>query len=163
MAFYDYHFVTHWKVKGPIQVVYNILKNGPGYAQWWKPAYVRSDESGPQKVTSLVRAKLPYTLTFTTELIRENFPHDFEIKATGELVGTGLWKFRQEDAETLVDFYWDVQVAKPLVRWLSLFLKPLFKWNHDWVMTMGEKGLQEEISIFKNNYPMKSMSSLPNS
>jgi hypothetical protein len=145
MAASDYHFVTHWKIRGPIRAVYDILKDGEGYSRWWKPAYVRTDVVGTRKVRALVRARLPYTLDFTTELVREDPPREIEIRATGELAGRGLWRLAQEDGLVAVTFHWDVSAEKPLVKLLSPILKPLFKWNHDWVMRTGEKGLQTEI------------------
>jgi hypothetical protein len=147
----DYHFVTHWRVKGPIQIAFEILKDGKNYAHWWKPAYVSSEEVGSQKVESLVRAKLPYTLRFTSQLIQETPPSELKIHATGELEGTGLWKLKQEGESTVIDFNWDVRANKAVVRWLSFLLKPLFSWNHDWVMNTGEKALQSEINRRKTN------------
>ncbi len=145
MGLNDYHFVTHWRVRGPIQLVYDILKDGEGYSRWWRPAYVSTTSTGDKKIRALVRARLPYTLDFATEPVRENPPFEFEIRSTGELSGRGLWKLRQEGEMTAVDFFWDVRAEKPLVKLLSPILKPLFKWNHDWVMKVGEKGLQQEI------------------
>ena len=145
MSFSDYHFITHWRIQGSKEIIYQILKDGAGYERWWKPAYVTSTEVGKNKIRSLVRAKLPYTLTFTTEAVREIPYEEFEIRSSGELAGTGLWKFRQVNEWTEIDFYWDVRAEKPLVRWLSLFLKPIFRWNHDWVMKTGETCLQEEV------------------
>lgn len=142
MAFSDYSFVTHWRIKGPIRTVFAILKDGKNYAKWWRPAYVSSEEVSPNRVLSLVRARLPYTLTFVTEPVREIPPHEFEILAAGELAGTGLWRLEESGDWVDIDFLWNVRAEKPLVRWLSLFLKPLFKWNHDWVMRAGERGLQ---------------------
>ncbi|QQR79416.1 MAG: hypothetical protein IPJ69_08565 [Deltaproteobacteria bacterium] len=144
MPFYDYHFISHWRITGPIQVVYDILKDGAHYSRWWKPAYV-SSQAMDDCVESLVRAKLPYTLTFITQLIQENPPYELMVQSTGELVGTGLWKLKAVGDETHIEFYWDVQAIKPLVRWLSLFLKPVFKWNHSWVMKQGEMCLQKEV------------------
>jgi hypothetical protein len=146
MSQHEYHFTTRWRVKGPIQVVYDILKDGPKYADWWRPAYRSSIKVGPEKVASTVRAKLPYTLKFDTELIREQPPKELALRSTGELVGTGLWKLRQVDSYTEVDFIWDVSAEKPIIRRLSFLLKPLFNWNHDWVMKVGERGLQEEVN-----------------
>ncbi len=147
MSFYNYHFVTHWKICGSIQKVYTILKDGPNYSQWWKPAYVSTEKIGTDKVRSLVRAKLPYTLSFTTELIRENPPHELEIKATGELAGRGLWKLSEDGEWVDITFYWDVAAQKPIVQWLSFFLRPVFRWNHDWVMKQGEKTLQKRVDL----------------
>jgi hypothetical protein len=142
----DYHFVTHWRVKGPLQVVFDVLRDGKNYCQWWKPAYVSSKELEPQKVESLVRAKLPYTLRFTSQKIREEPPHELEIRATGELEGAGLWKLKQEGDSVEISFFWDVRANKAVVRWFSFLLKPLFSWNHDWVMRTGEKALQLEVT-----------------
>ena len=146
MAFSDYSFVTHWRVRGPIQTVYDILKDGESYSQWWQPAYVSTRAVGTKKVRSLVRAKLPYTLDFTTELVRENPPYEFEIKSTGELSGKGLWKLEESgDGMVNVTFFWDVRANKFWVRFLSPIFKRIFQWNHDWVMELGEKGLVKEI------------------
>lgn len=145
MAFYDYHFVTHWKIRGPIRKIYDVLKDGARYSEWWSPAYPRTEEVGLRKVRSLVRGKLPYTLDFTSELIREDPPTELEIRASGDLVGTGLCKLRQVGDKTDIEFHWSVRVEKLLIRWLSFILKPVFCWNHDWVMRVGERGLQEEI------------------
>lgn len=146
MGFSDYHFVTHWRVEGDREVVYEILKDGERYPEWWRPAYVSCRRVGKEAVTALVRAKLPYTLEFTSELVREKRPEEIEIRATGELHGRGLWSLRQSGSFTEVDFHWDVQARKPWVRALSFLLKPLFRWNHDWVMKTGEPCLQEEVS-----------------
>jgi len=146
MPNFDYHFVTHWRVKGPIQKIYEILKDGRSYSRWWRPAYVSSEEVEPRKIEALVRAKLPYTLRFTTEVIHEDPPHEFKIRASGELEGTGLWKLHQDGEMTEVTFFWDVRAQKTLVRWLSFLLKPLFIWNHDWVMKTGETALQAEVN-----------------
>lgn len=142
----DYHFITHWRVKGPIRTVFEILKDGKSYARWWTPAYVSSQEVEPKKIEALVRAKLPYTLRFTTEMIHETPPHEFKIRAMGELEGTGLWKLKENGEATEVSFYWDVRANKVIVRWFSFVLKPFFAWNHDWVMNTGETALQAEIN-----------------
>lgn len=145
--FADYRFVTHGKVEGPIRLVYDILKDGENYSQWW-PAFKSSRVvglKGSHKIHSLVRARLPYTLSFTTELVRENPPTEIEIRATGELVGSGIWRLRETEEATEIEFEWDVRVEKPLIKWLTPILKPLFRWNHDWVMRVGEVCLQKEV------------------
>ena len=146
MSFHDYHFITHWRVRGPIEKIYQVLKDGGGYSRWWRPPYRRSEEIGPNKFRSVVRARLPYTLTFTTELERENPPHEIAIRASGDLVGTGLWRLRQDGEETEITFLWDVRAEKKMIRRLSPVLRPLFRWNHDWVMRAGERGIQEAVS-----------------
>ncbi len=146
MAFYDYRFVTHWRIRGPISVIYDILKEGQAYSRWWKLSYVSSETVGVGKIRCLVRAWLPYTLQFTTELLQENPPYEFAVEATGDLVGTGVWKLKQEGEDAVVEFHWNVRASKSLVKWLSLFLKPVFAWNHAWVMKKGKACLRQEVA-----------------
>ena len=145
MAFSDYHFTTHWNIQASPDAIYEVLKDGERYQDWWKPAYLRTEKVGEKKVRALVRALLPYTLEFTTELIRDEPPRELELRSTGELEGRGLWVLKPNGGSTDVYFYWDVRTHKPLLRWLSFLLKPLFKKNHDWVMRQGEPLLQEEV------------------
>jgi hypothetical protein len=145
MSFSDYHFITTWKIRGPIEKAYQVLSDGKNYASWWQPAYLSTKEIAPRKIEALVRAKLPYNLRFVTELERENPPHEFKIRASGELEGTGLWRLKQSGDITEIKFFWDVRANKPFVRWFSCLLKPLFEWNHDWVMKTGEAALQTEV------------------
>ncbi|MBI2083723.1 MAG: SRPBCC family protein [Deltaproteobacteria bacterium] len=143
---HDYQFVTHWKIRGDCHEVFAILKDGANYARWWQPAYQESKLLSDKKVISKVRAKLPYTLRFMTELVREDPPWQLEIRVSGELVGTGLWTLSQHGPDTKIEFHWNVRAEKRLVRWFSPFLKPLFRWNHNWVMSTGEEALQIEIN-----------------
>ena len=153
MPSHDYYFVTHWRVHGRRPAVFEILKEGEQYARWWRPAYQETRRVGERKVLATVRARLPYTLQFTTELVRESPDRELEIRASGELVGTGLWKLEQQGPEVCIEFHWQVRAEKPLVRWLSPFLKPLFRWNHDWVMATGERALQAEVDRRQLNVP----------
>ncbi|MBI2067562.1 MAG: hypothetical protein HYT77_06100 [Deltaproteobacteria bacterium] len=142
---HDYRFVTHWRIRGNCHEVFSILRDGAHYARWWRPAYQESKQLSDKKVSSKVRAKLPYTLQFITELVRENAPWELEIHASGELVGTGRWTLSQHGPHAEIEFHWNVRAEKPLVRWLSPFLKSLFRWNHNWVMSTGEQALQAEV------------------
>lgn len=149
MSFFDYRFITHWRIRGPINLVYSLLKEGGNYSKWWGSAYKSSREVGQNAFEVLVRAKLPYTLRFTTELIDENPPYGFTLRATGELEGTGRWELNPQGETTEVIFYWNVRANKRIIRWFSFLLKPFFVWNHHWVMKEGEKGLQKEVDLLK--------------
>jgi hypothetical protein len=41
---------------------------------------------------------------------------------------------------------WRLREEKPLLRRLSFFVKPLFRWNHRWAMTHGKEGLRQEMT-----------------
>jgi hypothetical protein len=41
-----------------------------------------------------------------------------------------------------VEFDWRIDADKPLLRYGSPELKPIFNWNHRWVMARGEESLR---------------------
>ena len=44
--------------------------------------------------------------------------------------GRGLWTFAQHAGLVLVTFHWSIRAEKPLLRYLSFLLKPIFEANH---------------------------------
>ncbi len=157
MSTHDYHFVTHWIVKGKIDDVYHILKDATGYPRWWGDCYVSVTEeipvdekglNGSYKIVN--RGKLPYTLTWYSSVHSFSEPTGFTIHATGELAGTGKWEFIQKGEMVDILFYWDVSLGKSWLKSLSFFLKPILISNHNWVMSRGEKHLQRELEKRKS-------------
>ena len=50
---------------------------------------------------------------------------------------------------TVVTLEWNPIVEKPLVKFLSPILKPLFRWNHEWTMKRGARQIMEYLSTAK--------------
>ena len=59
MAKNDYHFITHWRVKGTCDSVADILSDATDLVRWWPSVYLDvqevepGDENGIGKVISL--------------------------------------------------------------------------------------------------------------
>ena len=66
--------------------------------------------------------------------------------ATGELSGHGLWTFVSEGSSTKVRYDWEVDANKRWMQWLSPVARPLFEWNHDFVMNRGLEGLTSRLT-----------------
>jgi hypothetical protein len=47
---------------------------------------------------------------------------------------------------TNIRYDWRIRVDKPLIRYLSWLLKPLFASNHRWAMAKGEESLRLELA-----------------
>ena len=147
----EYQFLTEWRVAAPRQLLYEILKEGKDYPQWWPDVYLdaklhpsgRADGIG-DRLELLTKGWLPYRLRWTA--ITEGYaaPQRIEIRAEGDFVGRGVWQLVEDGAATRVTFDWRLRADKPLLRWLSPLLKPLFKWNHRWAMARGLTSLQSE-------------------
>ena len=87
------------------------------------------------------RSKLPYTLSFETELVQVEPMRLVEGRASGELEGTGVWRLEERDGTTTVRYTWRVRTTRWWMSLLASIARPAFRWNHDYVMRNGALGL----------------------
>ena len=146
-----YEFVTIWRVKAPIESVWNEIYHSKDWPMWWKGvesvAEIRKgDEKGVGSVHRYTwKSKLPYRLSFDMQTIRIEPPLLLEGIALGELQGRGVWQLSSEGDETIVRYDWNVETTK---RWMNLvapIARPLFEWNHDVIMSWGAEGLEKRL------------------
>jgi hypothetical protein len=152
MASNDYHFVTRWRVQGTPEEVYDVLQDARGLVRWWPSVYLDVEQLEPgdeQGVGNLVRlytrGRLPYTLRWTFRTVGVHRPDSLTIRALGDFEGEGVWTIEQDGAWTDVAYDWRIRAEKPLLRRLSVVLKPVFAWNHRWAMARGEESLKLEL------------------
>ena len=153
MASNDYEFVTNWLIEAPRELVYDILSKGDDLPRWWPDVYLSarlepSLDGGDvgTKIHLHTRGWLPYTLRWTAETVRVDRPSGFEIRATGDFDGSGVWHFDQDGPTTRIRFDWRLRAEKPILQTLSFALKPIFSWNHRWAMARGLVHLREEVA-----------------
>lgn len=148
----EYHFITQWEFKAPIEKVYEIIYDTNNYPQWWK--YISKIETVKKTESDIGSIKkyfwktaLPYSLSFLMETVAIEKNKLLIGKASGELEGTGTWKFYEQNGITRVVYYWDVRTTK---RWMNFFApiaKPFFNWNHNVVMKAGAFGLAKKLNV----------------
>ncbi|MBZ0286242.1 MAG: SRPBCC family protein [Anaerolineae bacterium] len=153
MASNDYHFVTHWRVQAPIQEVVDILSDAESLPRWWPSVYLevrelrKGDSSGIGKRIALhTKGWLPYTLRWQFDVTESNPPHGFTLVANGDFVGRGIWTFEADGEWVNITYDWLIVAEKPLLKYLSLVMKPLFSMNHHWAMERGEESLRLELA-----------------
>jgi len=153
MASNDYHFITHWKVEGTVEEVSKILEDTTSLVRWWPAVYLEAqvfdpgDQTGRGKVVGLkTKGWLPYTLSWKFRLMESRHPYGFSLEVWGDFVGRGIWSFEKDGPRVDVSYDWRIRVEKPLLRWLSFLLKPIFSANHRWAMDQGEKSLRLELA-----------------
>jgi uncharacterized protein YndB with AHSA1/START domain len=146
-----YKFVTIWRVKAPIESVWNEIYHSMDWPTWWKGVESvaeigKGNELGVGSIHRYTwKSKLPYRLSFDMQTIRIEPPVLLEGIAIGELQGRGLWQLSSEGNETIVRYEWNVETTK---RWMNLIAplaRPLFEWNHNVVMNWGAKGLEKRL------------------
>lgn len=150
----DYSFVTIWRIEAPRDVVWQKISDSERWSEWW-PGVLRvemlkaGDERGIGAVhRSTWRSALPYSLSFDSETIRIDEGRIIEIRAIGELDGSGLWTLEDEPRGiTRVRYDWNVNSTKRWMNLLAPLAKPLFRWNHDVIMRRGGDGLASSLGV----------------
>jgi hypothetical protein len=148
----NYQFITQWRLPGTVEQVSDLLDDVPTLRHIWPSLYTkvsviaRGDEHGVGRTVRVeTRGDLPYTLRWSFKVVESHRPYGYTIEATGDMVGTGVWTLEPDGDGARVTYDWRVRTNKPLLKWLSPVLKPVFKANHDKVMAAGEVGLRAEL------------------
>jgi hypothetical protein len=152
MAANKYHFITHWRLKATCEEVYRTLEDIDALPAWWPSVYLdvkvmdKGLPGGIGKTVALyTKGWLPYTLRWRFKVTETSFPTGFALDACGDLSGTGVWHFAQQDDECLVTYDWQVDAEKPLLKYFSFIMRPIFAANHHWAMRKGEISLAREL------------------
>jgi hypothetical protein len=154
MAASDYHFVTHWRFEATIEEVSAILGDATQLPRWWPSVYLDVEVLEPGDPRSSVgkvyvlftKGWLPYTLRWQFRVTESRRPHGFSIAASGDFAGTGVWTLTQDGPIADVTYDWRIRARKPLLRYLSFLIKPVFSANHHWAMRRGEESLRLELA-----------------
>jgi Polyketide cyclase / dehydrase and lipid transport len=142
-----YSFLTTWLLGAPIEPVWDAIFGAERWPEWWR-GVTRVEEvepggaDGVGKVFDIAwRSFLPYELKFAITVTRVEHPQVMEGAAVGDLTGHGRWRLFPGPDATAVTDEWNVETTK---RWMNLVApvaRPIFRWNHDWVMRSGGNGL----------------------
>ena len=142
----EYRFIDRWLVHAALDDAYEVVGDTIGYPSWWGDVFssVEGDDGPPRPgrhVEIVSRGFLPYRLRWEAEIVEVEAPRRFDFTMAGDFVGSGSWTFEPTEGGTSAIFDFRPRVEKPGVKQLSPLLKPLFRWNHRWAMTRGERGV----------------------
>jgi hypothetical protein len=160
----EYHFVTHWVAPGAtLEEVYAVLSDVESLPVWWPAVYLSvtpvsgtGDANGIGREFDLhTKGWLPYTLKWRLTVTENHPPYGSTIEASGDFNGRGIWSFVPQDDEIDIFFDWKLTADKPLLKYLSPILKPLFSLNHQWAMAQGLTSLLQELERRRTIAPMK--------
>lgn len=147
----DYSFVTEWLFDAPVERVFAEIQAAEDWPAFWKGVRRVEVLSRPEhglvgtRTRNTWRSVLPYTLTFDAEVIAAEAPRRLELRADGELSGSGRWELEPTASGTRVTYHWNVATTRAWMNLLAPLLRPLFKWNHDVVMHWGYQGLRKRL------------------
>ena len=140
-------------LEAPRTRVWDAIYESETWPRWWRGVTSTTelepgDEDGIGRIGRYTwRSKLPYDLEFDMRITRIKKPYLLEGEASGELAGIGRWRLFEEDGVTAVVYEWNVRTTKPWMRVLSPIARPVFAWNHDYVMRNGSEGLARLLGV----------------
>jgi len=142
----EYVFVDEWDVDAPQRAVFDALADSRTYPEWWKPVYIEVEGDCEPAIgcssKQHFKGRLPYTLRTTSEIVAFEPPSSVAVKVVGDLTGSGAWTLTPSDRGVHVRFDWTVVADRPLLRYLTPVLRPVFRWNHDWSVKRAIEGLE---------------------
>jgi uncharacterized protein YndB with AHSA1/START domain len=143
----DYRFLTTWLLDAPRERVFEALYDQANWPQWWRGVEEAielrgGEDDGVGTVSRMVwKSLLPYRVGFEVTTTRIERPHLMEGNAVGELSGVGRWRLYEQDGATAVLYEWNVSTSKAWMNLLAPLARPVFEWNHDWVLARGGEGI----------------------
>jgi uncharacterized protein YndB with AHSA1/START domain len=153
----EYSFLTTWCLAAPRDRVWDAIWESERWPEWWRGMVASrhladGDETGVGQVGRYTwRSRLPYKLDFEMTTTKVDKPHLMEGHAVGELDGMGRWRLFEEETAagdgpvTVVVYEWNVRTTKPWMNLLAPLARPVFAWNHDWLMRNGGEGIARRL------------------
>ena len=146
-----YRFLTTWLLDAPLEPIWKEIEDAERWPEWWRGVLradkVRAgDEDGVGMIVDTVwRSAVPYAVRFRGEVVRNEPPHEIALNATGELNGTGTWRFFTTEELTAVTYDWDVRTSRAWMNAAAPVARPVFAWNHHVIMRWGGEGLARRL------------------
>lgn len=148
-----YEFLTTWLLPAPREAVWRAIEDVAAWPRWWR-GVVSTDEldgGDGSRVGSRYRVRwrsfVPYVVAFEFEVGEVEMPVRMSGRARGDLDGTGTWRLFEEDGVTAVTYEWRVRTTKPWMNAVAPVARPVFEWNHGWVMARGGEGVARELDV----------------
>jgi uncharacterized protein YndB with AHSA1/START domain len=150
----EYSFLTTWLLEAPREPVWEAIHDQARWPQWWRGVEEAEELrpgddqgtgiDGVGSVSRLVwKSLLPYRVEFEVTTTHVERPYLLQANAVGELSGVGRWRLYEHDGATAVLYEWNVATTKAWMNLLAPVARPIFVWNHDWVMARGGEGIAE--------------------
>ncbi|SCK27586.1 SRPBCC family protein [Vogesella sp. LIG4] len=148
----EYRFCTQWRFDAPLEEVWRVIYDVRSWPQWWQGVeevleLAPGDAAGVGARQRYVwKGALPYRLSFDVHITAVQPLALLVGRASGEVEGVGCWQFSREQGATVVRYLWQVRTTRRWMNWLAPLARPLFEWNHDYLMEAGRRGLCRQLA-----------------
>ncbi|MFL5532993.1 MAG: SRPBCC family protein [Gemmatimonadales bacterium] len=149
----EYHYISTWQLSAQIERVWAAISDLEQLSVWYPGVHevqilTPGDDQGVgARVRYGIKGRLPMRLVFEATIARVDPPRELELRAEGDLVGTGRWLLDQEGEVTTVRYLWDVHTTRPWMNLIAPVARPLFTWNSRGVMLEAGQGLARHLKV----------------
>ncbi len=148
----EFRFITLWFIEAPLDTVCDAIEHSLDWPQWWQ-GVEKVEELSPGDAEGigsvrryLWKGRLPYRVSFDIQVTRMQPLKMVEGIACGDVEGIGRWSFASKDAMTIARYEWHIRPTALWMRLLTPLASPLFRWNHNFLMQHGAKGLARRLN-----------------
>jgi uncharacterized protein YndB with AHSA1/START domain len=148
-----YRLGYRWLIKGPIDVVFDLLSHAKDYPAWWQPCFKSAEADDDVAVGAQshlrVRARLPYELIWDITLVELERPNvivvETNLRLSGRFPMHGPIRYTLTEGPDGVEVVNDqiIVAERRLPRPLRAILQRAFAYNHAWAFKIGGRGLQQ--------------------
>ena len=151
-----YRFKNEYRINTSPDIIWSVIsdvESWPGIWKYFRTVQFRGEDKFLKKNITIdceVRAVIPYTFRFNTEIVKITPYRELEIISRGDLNGRGLWTLDYTGRSTVSSFIWEVEPANIFVRIIELipFGTSLLRYSHNIMMENGYRSL---LAILENN------------
>ncbi|EHJ46715.1 Polyketide cyclase/dehydrase [Solidesulfovibrio carbinoliphilus subsp. oakridgensis] len=148
-----FDLVTIWRIGASLPDVWQALTEPSRWPEWWPglETAIELDKDGtdgplPDDRRRFVwKGVFPYRLTTDIRIVHVEPFRTIEAVASGDVAGTGVWRFAARGGLTEARHEWRVRVTAPWLSVLSRLARPLVCWNHGKIMEWGAHGLARRL------------------
>jgi carbon monoxide dehydrogenase subunit G len=141
----EYRFLTTWLLEAPRPAVWDVLEDASAWPDWWPGVMAMEEVARKAHYRAEWRSRIPYPVRFDFVVDRVDGPAGMSGHATGDLEGTGEWRLFEHGGLTAVTYDWRVRATKPWMKLAGPVARPVFEWNHDYVMRGGGEALAAKL------------------
>jgi hypothetical protein len=142
-------FSDRWLLAADPTRVWAVVRAVEDWPTWWPSvrsvAPVPAAPGGGPTWRFTFGTRLPYTMVFDAEVLRDDPMVGVETRVSGRVEGHGSWAVQPVEGGSEVRFDWSV---RPTLRWMRLLspvARRVFAWNHEALMVEGGAALAEEL------------------
>ena len=143
----EYHLLTVWRIEAPLESVYAAIEDSLHWPDWW-PSVRKVEQlaDGNARGIDSVRryvwqGRLPYGAEFDVRATRIEHNVAIEGVATGDLDGSGYWRFSFRGKLSVVHYEWHVHSKRWWMNLVAPVAHAIFIRNHAQIMEQGGKAL----------------------